>query len=484
MYGARIGLAIALVLSFCLTEFLVFGGLGIAVPLVVIIFYGLVLWQGKEGNRINLKSKLYIPILLITVCFGIFDNQLLKGLNLLLLVGLILLHVGELFQLNSYESYTIRWFINVFPLGFIKPFEEFGSAIRAAKEEFEEDTQGKGEVFKKIIIGIVISLPIVVFAGFLLMRADAAFEGVIDLIGRHIQLDTFYLFTRTITVGLLFIPCAGFFYYIRFKQSHREGVEKYNYEEYYETEEKVRWGLDFTTGLTACSLLGGLYIMYCASQLSYFVSAFRGILPINFTYAEYARRGFFEMLPIAFLNIGIIGVLNLFVKGKEEDKKARWIRRYSLFFMAFTIFIILTALSKMVLYMGEYGLTIKRVYVTWFLILCLTSLVLIGISLFKEHFGLVKKLSVAFICLYIGLNYCNVDYVIAKYNVSLYHATGMAVESSFHDLSLSAVGPYMEIKKVSSIEDIPMYNKQKDLYSTWENWNLAKHHASELLKEK
>ena len=481
MYEARIRLVAALLLSFSLVEFLVFGGLGIAIPLIVLIFYSLTLWQGKGIKKEKISSKLLIPILLVTICFGLFDNQLLKGFNLLLLVGLILLHIGEVFEINPYVPYTIKWFIAILSLGFIKPFEEFGSAIRDAKKEHKEETKGKGEVVNKVVIGILISLPVVIVAGFLLMRADAAFEGMMDLITKNVQIDTFYIFTRTITVALLFIPCAGFFY----GTGSRTSLTGEHDEDKVERDdvERVRWKLDFTVGLTACSLLGGLYIVYCVSQLSYFISAFSGILPSHFTYAEYARRGFFEMLPIACLNIGVIGVLNLLVKGKEERKKAIWIRNYSLFFMAFTVFIILTALSKMALYMGEYGLTIKRVYVTWFLILCLTSLVLIGISLFRTHFNLVKKLFIAFICLYLGLNYSNVDYLIARYNVSLHQATGAEVESSFQDLSLSAVGPYMEIQKGEHVDN-DMYKYELEIRSNWENWNLARYHASQLLKEK
>lgn len=107
MYLERIRLVAALALSFFMIEFLLFGGLGIAVPLVVVAFYGLILWQVKGTLREKLSSKLLIPIVLVTISFALFDNELLKVFNMMLLFGLVVLHMGELFGLNHHEAYTV-----------------------------------------------------------------------------------------------------------------------------------------------------------------------------------------------------------------------------------------------------------------------------------------------------------------------------------------------------------------------------------------
>ena len=65
-----------------------------------------------------------------------------------------------------------------------------------------------------------------------------------------------------------------------------------------ETQEKK--GLDFVIVATITTLLCLIYLAFCLSQSVYFVSAFRGVLPSNFySMSEYARRGFFETLPLA-----------------------------------------------------------------------------------------------------------------------------------------------------------------------------------------
>ncbi|MDA3733471.1 DUF4173 domain-containing protein [Niameybacter massiliensis] len=488
MYQERMRLGAALILSFALSEFIIFGGLGIAVPLVVGIFYTLVLILDKDKLKGKTLTKWCIPVLLITLCFPLFDNDTLKFFNLLLLFMLLIIHISELYNLNTYEPYTIHWLLNHCSLGIIKPFECFGKAIQDVKVENEQIPEGKGQFIKKIIIGVIISIPILLMAGFLLISADAAFQGVMNLFLDKIEIDLFYIVTRATCISLLFIPCIGFFKNLEQPIEQVEGQKDTCADAYEDDEVKIQWKLstkkvDFTIGMTVCTLLIGLYLVYCMAQLSYFVSAFGGILPSDFTYSEYARRGFFEMLPIALLNIGIVAGLNLAVQGKGEKKKAKWLKGYSVCFIGFTMFIILTAFAKMIMYMSEYGLTIKRVYVTWFLILSLLSIVLIGISLFKSHFRIIKKLMITFMVLYIGLNYCNVDYLIAKYNGYLYETQQVEVERSFDDLSLSSVGPFIEMKSKHYNDYIESYTWEIEYKNQWESWNLAKYHASQLIQQ-
>ena len=75
---------------------------------------------------------------------------------------------------------------------------------------------------------------------------------------------------------------------------------------------------DFTIVITVTSLLCVVYIMYCLSQLTYFISAFKGILPADYTFAGYARKGFFECIPLGIINLLLIIVLTLFTKTRRQ----------------------------------------------------------------------------------------------------------------------------------------------------------------------
>lgn len=240
--------------------------------------------------------------------------------------------------------------------------------------------------------------------------------------------------------------------------------------------------------MTAVTLLSVVYILYIFSQFTYFSSAFGGILPEEYTYAEYARRGFFEMLPLTGLNLGIIALLNLFTLGKEDKKKALCLKGYTTFILIFNLFIIATALAKMSMYMGIYGLTMRRVFVSWVLILGVVIFILIGIKIYREQFKLNKYLFISFCILYLGLNYINVDYLIGDYNLKLYQVKQVNTRDSFDDLSLSAFGAYMELathNPVSEHDSCPSYHYQYLLYSgkDWRENNMTHYLGMKQWKE-
>lgn len=486
----RIRMGIVGILAFCIMELLFFGGFGIAVPIVIAAFYIGVVWQYKERGKVSqvFKDTLFIPILFLAISFGIFSNPVLKFFNLIFLGLLMLLQFGDLFGINTYERYDAKWFLQVVPLGLMMPFQNWGNALKAVKssDEASREDRYKIQTLGKIAIGCVIGVPILLIAGGILMGADAAFEGMMNLILSNIEFDLGNMVPRLLIFIIVFFPLLGFFYGLTHQYEIRRGM-RYELEEVEGLEVGRKIRLDFTIAMTIATLLALLYLLYFGSQLSYFISAFSSILPEDYTYSEYARRGFFEMIPIVCLNLGVIGILNLFVAGKEEPTKAKCIKVYAFFFIGFTLFIVLTALSKMAMYMGEYGLTLKRIYVTWFLVLCVISLGLIALKMCKEKLKLCKSLFIVFTLMYLGLNYMNPDYQVARYNADFYIEKGTSAVDieSFYSLSLSAVGPFLEINAT----DYELYTNRLENYKweiehvdSWQEWNLSYHNANNLLK--
>ena len=68
-------------------------------------------------------------------------------------------------------------------------------------------------------------------------------------------------------------------------------------------------GMDGIITLTVLLLINLVYVLFIAVQFKYF---FSGTLEDGFTYAEYARRGFFELLFVTLINLSIsIAVITL-----------------------------------------------------------------------------------------------------------------------------------------------------------------------------
>jgi hypothetical protein len=228
-------------------------------------------------------------------------------------------------------------------------------------------------------------------------------------------------------------------------------------------------------------------MIYCLSQLTYFISAFKGILPIDYTFAGYARKGFFECIPLGIINLLFIITLSVFTKIEENKKKSNLIKGYSSYLVAFTLFLVISALSKMWLYISVYGITVMRVYVAWFLIVGGIILLLIGIKTYYSKFKLTKNIFIVFTIMFLGLNYVNIDYRIAKYDADLYIIGKVNTVNAFWELSDSALEPLLKISEISEEDTKDLLEEYKirlDKRLNWEEWNLANHNARKVFESR
>jgi hypothetical protein len=460
-------------------ELLIFGGWGVSVPIAVTIYYVLILWQSKVLKvKQNMKNNmLLIPIAMTTLCFVIFDNSLLKFFNIVFLYALIMLHTIEQFGINRFEIFAFKWFIEVFPMGIGMPLKNIGAPINVVKKEIKESTKETANALFKVLIGLVIGIPIVFIATILLMNTDAAFNGVISLISASFDFDLESILMRVVAFIIIFFPLYGLFYgLMNKKEKTSEQKEK----------RKVQI-FDFIIVITVTSLLCIIYIMYCLSQVTYFISAFKGILPADYTFSGYARKGFFECIPLAIINSLFIVVLSLFTKTDESNKRITVIKGYISFIVAFTLFLVISALSKMWLYISVYGITIMRVYVSWFLIVGCITLLLIGIKTYYSKFKLTKNIFIVFTIMFLGLNYTNIDYRIAEYDANLYMTEKVNTVGAFEDLSYSALEPLIKISNIHTNEAKDMIKEyENSIYSKtkWQEWNVANYNARKIFEDK
>ena len=105
---------------------------------------------------------------------------------------------------------------------------------------------------------------------------------------------------------------------------------------------------------------------FIAVQAKYLFGAFWGALPQGFSYAEYARQGFFELCRVATVNIVILLAANMLSRRQIDEN--RLLRACNTAVSVLTLLLLATAASKMGLYIFAYGLTVKRVLVSVFLV--------------------------------------------------------------------------------------------------------------------
>lgn len=217
--------------------------------------------------------------------------------------------------------------------------------------------------------------------------------------------------------GIFAIPVAAYIFGLVSGSVHKRGVNFFNKENTLKTVSAFRV-LPMSTIYTLLGLLCSLYLVFIGSQMPYFFSAFVGDRPEGWqVYSEYARNGFFELCRIAAINLSVLIFTNVLSKRLHGEYKALKLLNSLLAFL--TIVLIATALSKMAMYIGAYGLSVRRLLPCVFMIFL--AIICGGvIAVQKWQFSIVRLavgVGVVMLCVLFLLN---PDGFVARYNAERY----------------------------------------------------------------
>lgn len=224
----------------------------------------------------------------------------------------------------------------------------FGSGIGKA----EEETGQKNSI--SILLGILLAVPALFVALPLLSSADAGFEQLVGEMVRYIQNHLLQTFIRMI----LAVPVSFYLFGLMFGGISGRNTDCIQKEKLRVAGQSIRRIPD-TAVCTALGILCFVYVLFIGIQGNYLFSAFTGHIPQNFTYAEYARRGFFELCKIGAWNLILLGCAGLFSRSRVGEH--RGLSFFTVLLSVLTMILIITAMSKMGMYISVYGLTVNRI---------------------------------------------------------------------------------------------------------------------------
>jgi len=192
-------------------------------------------------------------------------------------------------------------------------------------------------------------------------------------------------------------------------------------------------GLPVNTALALTVGLFGLFVSFQAGEL------FGGTAWVQRaagpSYAEYARSGFFELLAVAALVLPLLIVADRTL-GHHLGSSGRWFRGLARTLLALLFIIILSALNRMRLYVGAYGLSEIRLYATVAMVYVTFLASWLGARLIRERRR--RFAPGALVAGYValtGLHILNPDALIVRVNLS--RATTRAFDAGYAT-SLSA----------------------------------------------
>lgn len=209
--------------------------------------------------------------------------------------------------------------------------------------------------------GLLIALPLLLLFGSLFAAADAIFEHWVNSL---FQWDVNAIIRHSIWIGVWAWITIGFL-----RQIFLMPIS---------TETRVDKTPAVTLGkieiCTVLGLLNALFLMFVIIQFRYLFGGVDLIREsIHLTYAEYARRGFFELVTVAALVLPMLLAVHFLIR--REDRSAQQAFRVMAAVLIALLFVIMfSALMRMKLYTDEFGLTELRLYTTafmfWIAIVC------------------------------------------------------------------------------------------------------------------
>ena len=146
-----------------------------------------------------------------------------------------------------------------------------------------------------------------------------------------------------------------------------------------------------------------LYLLFFAVQAGYLFGAFTGRLPAGFTAANYARQGFFELCQVCALNFALLaGAAKL---SRAPLRTRPLLRGLATLLCAETFLFGLVAAAKLGIYIRRFGVTERRLFSAWAILMLLLAAVLALASLHRAFaamrvLALTCAVSFAAVCLF------------------------------------------------------------------------------------
>jgi hypothetical protein len=221
-----------------------------------------------------------------------------------------------------------------------------------------ERTPGKRRRLAPVLWGVALAAPLLIVFGALFAAADAVFANFLQGMFAWVQ-DYPQLLARLILSLILSWLALGLARRAFTARMTPPALEDYA-------------NLDFLhlgapTAITALALVDALFLGFVLVQAVYLFGGSDTLARTGLTYSEYARRGFFELVTVAALVLGLILLvdwLTRFVAGRGR----LIINLLHGGLIGLTLLILASALFRMRLYQQEFGLTELRFYTTAFMV--------------------------------------------------------------------------------------------------------------------
>jgi hypothetical protein len=301
------------------------------------------------------ELSVFLAVVFTLLCFGLWVRTLRPGR---------FLRFGWLDLIVSWILVPVE--------AMIRPWRTAAAAWRRAVGE--GGARKRGWAWLR---GLLLALPVIVVFTALLAAADLVFGDLVEEIIKWLNIE---LLLEWFGRGLLILFSALFSLGALVSALRDREVESLLGEE----TPLVRRFVGFIETMIVLGAVDLLFLFFVIVQFRYFFGGQANISAAGYTYSEYARRGFGELVTVAVLALGLIMSFGYYGK-REEPGQERWFNGLSTALVALLGVMLLSAFLRLQLYETAYGFTRLRTYTHFFIFWLALGLVVFLVLLYRRE---------------------------------------------------------------------------------------------------
>jgi len=290
----------------------------------------------------------------------------------------------------------------------------FSAEMKQASSERGEQDEGRERSASRIlpvVRGILIALPIVAVFAALLGSADLIFgqrlEDFLDLF--NLENLPEYIF-RLVYILIGAYTLAGVFLHAAVQSQDEKLIG--------EEKRVIPAFLGFTEATIVLGSVAALFAAFVFVQFQYFFGGQTNIQIDGYTYSEYARRGFGELVTVAFFSLLLILSASGITR-RETQTQRRVFSGLGIGIVALVVVMLISAFQRLVLYETAYGFSRLRTYTHVFMIwLALLLVAVAALEFLHRERTLALAALLASLGFVLSLGIMNVDGLIVRENVN------------------------------------------------------------------
>ncbi len=391
-------------------------GISFAIFVAICLLGGFFLAWKEKLPPARASLVLLVPIGFFAAMTFIREEPFTSTVNILLTLTLMILLVLT-FRGGRWLAYSLTdMVLGIFRLigsALGRPIDTFGKRPAGNDpqgSEVPETNPKKRASVLPVIRGIVLALPVVAVLAALLASADPIFSKQLDSLLYLIRIENLpeYIFRLAYILVGGYVLVGIFLHALLVSREEKlTGLEK-------------AWLQPFLGWLEAVIILAAvnlLFVFFVVVQFQYFFGGQANINLEGFTYAEYARRGFGEMVAVAFLSLLLFFGLGTITR-RADGTQRRTFSLLGIGLVALVAVILVSAFQRLLLYESAYGFsrirTVTHVFMIWLGALLVMT---VALELLRKPrlFGLAALFTV--VGFGATLNLMNVDDFIVRQNV-------------------------------------------------------------------